>query len=706
MEEPFRQTFWGIGQAGAFVYAFMTVMAIVLAYGLFQRIRLWRLGRPENRLDNPGARIRDFTLFGIGQGRVVQDRYVAVLHLMIFWGFMLLVYGTVMDLVQYWIERFGGPFYYKGMLYLVSSLVVDIGGLMTLVGVALAALRRWFPHPAKLSYKPDDWYALGMLFVVSASGFLLEGPRLAATELQTNPEWALWSPVGLLVALPMQGWTQQQLLSFYGVVWFGHVILAFYYLAYLLYSKMSHVFWSPLNIFLRSSKPKGALQPIPDIESAETYGAARLSDLTWKQLLDFEACTSCGRCQEQCPAWMTGKALSPKKLILDLREYAKTYGPAQVDALANGSTGGTAAAAPIPDMVHDVVTDEVLWACTTCRACMEACPVFIEHIPTIIDMRRSLVMNEGSISEYGQQALQSLERRGHPWRGTQLGRMDWAEGLDVPLIQERQDVDYLFWVGCTGALVDRSARISQSLVRVMQRAGVSFAVLGEEETCTGDPARRLGNEYLFQMQATSVIETLQKYNVRKVVTHCPHCFNTIRNEYPQFGGHFEVIHHSQLLADLVRSGKLSMAGAAGMTVSFHDSCYLGRHNDIYDAPRQVLKALPMVTTREMERNRNRGLCCGAGGGQIFLGEESGKRVNIERTEEFLRTGAEVVATSCPFCIQMFEDGIRTTGHEETRRALDIAELLDLASAPQPEERAPVPGPAPEPAREGDPVPAG
>ena len=334
----------------------------------------------------------------------------------------------------------------------------------------------------------------------------------------------------------------------------------------------------------------------------------------------------------------------------------------------------------MPDMVHDVVSDEVLWQCTTCRACMDACPVYIEHIPTIIDMRRSLVMNEGSISESGEQALRSVETRGHPWRGSQAARMDWADGLGVPLMSENPDVDYLFWVGCTGALVDRSAKISQSLVRILQRAGVSFAVLGEEETCTGDPARRMGNEYLFEVQAKKVIETLNRYRPKKIVTHCPHCFNTFKNEYSALGGEYEVIHHSELISDLVQNGRLDLAGSGSRKISLHDSCYLGRHNGIFDQPRSVLKALPMVETVEMKRSKEKALCCGAGGGQVFLGEEQGKRVNVERTEEFLATGADTVATACPFCIQMFDDGLRNAGMADEKQVKDIAELVDEASS--------------------------
>jgi Fe-S oxidoreductase len=326
-------------------------------------------------------------------------------------------------------------------------------------------------------------------------------------------------------------------------------------------------------------------------------------------------------------------------------------------------------------MIGDVITEDVLWSCTTCGACEEHCPVSIAHIDTIVDMRRNLVLEQGRIPETSESALRSLEQRGHPWRGTQETRTNWTTDLDIPTVADNPEAEYLFWVGCTGALVDRNIEITRAVAKILRAAGVSFAILGEEETCTGDPARRLGNEYLFQMLAQQNIETLNNYHIRKIVTHCPHCFNTLKNEYPQFGGRFEVIHHSQLIAQLLQEGRITPAKALSDKVTFHDACYLGRHNDVFAEPRQVLQAIPGVQLQEMRWNQRKGLCCGAGGGHAFMEVHIGRRVNHIRTEQAMETGAAVVATGCPFCVQMFEDGIKAKGVEETLRVRDIAELL-------------------------------
>ncbi|HEY7495453.1 MAG TPA: (Fe-S)-binding protein, partial [Candidatus Tectomicrobia bacterium] len=326
-------------------------------------------------------------------------------------------------------------------------------------------------------------------------------------------------------------------------------------------------------------------------------------------------------------------------------------------------------------MIGDIITEDVLWSCTTCRACEENCPVSIEHVDTIVDMRRNLVLEQGRMPDTAEAALRSLEQRGHPWRGTQETRTGWTTGLDVPTLADNPEAEYLFWVGCTGALVDRNIQVTRALAKVLRAAGVSFAILGDEETCTGDPARRLGNEYLYQMLAQQNIETLKTYQVRKIVTHCPHCFNTLKNEYPQFGGQFEVLHHSQLIAQLLQEGRLTPTQALTEKVTFHDACYLGRHNDVFAEPRQVLQAIPGVQMQEMRCNQRKGLCCGAGGGHAFMEVNIGRRVNHIRTEQAIETGAAVVATGCPFCMQMFEDGIKAKGAEETMRVRDLAELI-------------------------------
>jgi Fe-S oxidoreductase len=408
------------------------------------------------------------------------------------------------------------------------------------------------------------------------------------------------------------------------------------------------------------------------MEAAETFGVDRIQNFTWKHLLDLDACTRCGRCQDSCPAYLSGKPLSPKKVIQDLRGHLLERAPALLKRKAETENPGDNGRA----MIGEVVAEDEIWNCTTCYACQEVCPVYIEPMVKLIEMRRNLVMEQASIPETGEGALKCLEARGHPWRGTIMSRTDWAEGLEVKTLADVGDVDVLFWVGCTEALEERSTRVAQATSRILQMAGVNFGILGTEELCCGDPARRLGNEYLFQIQAQQNIEILNNYGIKKIVTGCPHCYNTLKHEYPQFGGDFDVLHHTELIAGLIEEGKLQGIKEMNGVVTYHDSCYLGRYNAIFDAPRQILQRLNGVKLVEMERNLEYGFCCGAGGGHLWLEEQkTGQRINEMRTEQALSTQAEVIATACPYCLQMFEDGIQTKGAGESVRAMDIAELV-------------------------------
>jgi Fe-S oxidoreductase len=373
-----------------------------------------------------------------------------------------------------------------------------------------------------------------------------------------------------------------------------------------------------------------------------------------------------GRCQDNCPAYLSGKKLSPKKVILDLRTDLYEIYPIPFV---------TKPKEPRKDMISEVITEEVVCDCTTCRACQEACPVYIEHIQKIVDMRRNLVLEKAQIPETGEAALKCIETRGHSCRGTTLTRLDWSSGLDIKALAEDRDVDLVYFVGCASALEERSSKVAIAFAKILKAAGVKFGILGTEETCCGEPSRRLGNEYLFQMQATKNIELLKNYNVKKIVVTCPHCFNTIKNEYPQFGGEFEVIHHSQFIAELLKGGKIKPAFMDGQKLTYHDSCYLGRHNDVYDQPRHILKSISKSKLLEMERSRARGFCCGGGGGRYWMEEKVGKRISEMRIEQVIETGADIVATACPYCLQMFEDAIKAKAAEESLVSRDIAELL-------------------------------
>jgi Fe-S oxidoreductase len=442
----------------------------------------------------------------------------------------------------------------------------------------------------------------------------------------------------------------------------------------IVFTKLDHLFFAPINAYLLRRDAPGRLATIENIEEREVFGVGQIQDFTWKQLFELDACVRCGRCTAVCPANIAGQPLSPMHLIQDLKSHLADVGPAVQRA---GHEGGDVRAASPVAMVGEVIQDETLWACRTCGACVQECPVLIEHVPTIVDMRRYLVMDEARVPATAQAALENIEVRGHPWRGTALERTTWMEGLgDVPIFDGTQE--YLYWVGCSGSLVERNLPVTKSVFRLLREAGTSFGVLGQEETCNGDPARRLGNEYLFQILAQQLVETFREKNVQRVITNCPHCFNTFKNEYPQFEGNFEVLHHSEFLAQALGDGSLTAKHEVETNVTYHDSCYMGRLNGVYEAPREILAFIPGTEVTEMDRSRSRGLCCGAGGGNMWQEEVGERRVNHVRSEEAIATGADEVISNCPFCIQMFDDGVPAVEPEEEGRIrpFDIAELLE------------------------------
>jgi Fe-S oxidoreductase len=453
------------------------------------------------------------------------------------------------------------------------------------------------------------------------------------------------------------------------VAWWMHVLTVLAFAAYLPQSKHLHIVTTLPNVFFRKQTPRGQLSLIEDIENKETFGAASIRDFSWKQLLDGYTCTECGRCSDNCPALATGKPLDPQKIVLDIRDQLLAEGSALIQDAKDQ-------AKPPAHWVES--KPEELWACTTCAACVEACPVTIEHIDKIVDMRRHLTLMEGSAPPEAQRAMTNIERAGNPWGEPRETRGDWAKDLGVPTFAEKPDAEYLYFVGCAASVDRRNQKVARSLVQVLRAAGVSFAILASEETCNGDPARRIGNEYLWQTQAQQNIETFKKYGVRKVIASCPHCFNTIANEYPQLGGNYEVIHALQLVDRLIADGKLRVGRGMAEAVAYHDPCYLGRHNGIYDQPRAVLDAIPGVQRVEIEpHNRERGFCCGAGGGRMWMEEKVGQRVNHRRIEQLLaiNSGATKVASGCPFCLIMLEEGVGAKGVQDVIRPVDVLELV-------------------------------
>ena len=663
---------------GVFLALFVTqTLAGYLAY---RRVfHLIRQGRSVPRFDHPWQRFTGALGIVLAQRKVLQrvgsldarSRTIDLAglgHAFVFWGFLSFS-------LSYAIFIFGGSLWHPlGETLLTAtgvkiySIYLDLYAALILVVMAWALVRRWAARPFRLSF--DLTRSLDSIIVVSLTAALMVATLLVhgfyVAAAGTGPEAGVILGGILGRAFSAMGLSAGAAVALHASFWWLHLGIILGFGIYVPTSKHIHMIGAPLNAYFRSLEPRGTLAPI-DLENAERFGAGRVQDFTWKQLLDGYACAVCGRCTDACPANTTGKILSPMHIVENLKEHMLTIGhqgprdPEHVE--------------PNPIIDH-AIPEQAIWDCVSCGACMEECPVVVEHIPTIMDLRRNLVLEESKIPETGMNALLSMEQRGHPWRGTQYSRTDWAEGLNVPTLAEKPDAEILFWVGCTAALEQRSQGTARSMVKVLKSAGVDFAILGDEETCTGDPARRMGNEYLFQMLAGQNIETLNGYNVKKIVTICPHCFNTMRNEYPQFGGEYEVLHYSQFVDELIQQGRIKPIKMMNVSMAYHDSCFLGRHNGIYDQPRNIARSIPGLRLVEMSpRCRERGFCCGAGGGHMWIEESQGERINHVRTDHFLETDADTVGVSCPFCLQMMTEGIQAKGKAGDKEAKDVLEIL-------------------------------
>jgi Fe-S oxidoreductase/nitrate reductase gamma subunit len=677
---PTREIYWNV-EGGGWIYLLAALAGVAFALGLLRHARRWRLGGPAARLDRVWERLRGVAAEALAQRRLRGVRVPGGAHLVLSASFVALFVASLLISVQEW----SGWRFLQGPFYLGYSLASDLAGLAGLAAMGVFAWRRAVARPTHLRTARGDWLALGFLFLLYVQGFGLEGARIAVTEL--GQPLAHWSPGGWLAAHALAGIAPGTLRALHRAGWWLHAGSAFAFLGWIAYSKLDHLVYAPANVFLRNLGSSGTLAH-PDIEATleadpdalATLGVGRVDGFSWKDLLDLDACTQCGRCEAVCPASLSGGVLSPRKLILDLETHRDAVGPALAAARAAGDGAALAALPPLvgdgaPGTAPPAVLDAELWGCRTCGACQHACPVHIEHVPKIVDMRRHLVMTESRLGEEAQQMLRSLEDRGHPWRGSSLDREAWLQDLDPKLLRRGERAEWLLWVGCTGALVDRNVQVTRALVRVLQAAGVDFAVLGSEERCTGDPARRVGDELTFQACARANVETLAGYGVERVITSCAHCFHSFRNEYTAFGARFEVRHHSELLAELIAAGRLPLARRAGR-VTFHDPCYLGRHNGVFDAPRAVLGAVAADgAPAELPRSRGESLCCGAGGGHAWLADPAPRRPSHLRFAEVQASGADTVAVGCPFCLQMLEDARNALDPERRVRTADLAELV-------------------------------
>ncbi|MCL0043219.1 heterodisulfide reductase-related iron-sulfur binding cluster [Dehalococcoidia bacterium] len=694
VEDPLRMIMLAL-VAFTFVYLFIKVR---------ERIRIWNMGTPMTEQATLVDRAKIFLPLlaaEIGtQRKFFSDPYAGFMHFSLFWGIIILLIATTVVFIEEIFLLGLGIHFPPNNYFLYTSLIWDFGGFLALTGVLMAIFRRTVIKKPHSDSTMDDRLILSVLLFQILSGFALEGLRqLGPVELHGkiireffDTDWSIWSPGGYAWAslFNLFNMSDMTLKVTHFVLWWVHAIVNALIPVYavLRFSKFVHVALGPTDLFFRNLRSRGTLYPIPNIEEAETFGAGKIEDFSWKQLMQTDACTRCARCTDVCPANSTGKVLSPMMIVQKVRSQMNEYGQ---EVIAAGGDTSKVPQETIKVPAGEVVSEEELWDCVTCGACMEACPVFIEHIPMIVDMRRNLVMEQGSLPQSAETALRSIETRGNPGFGTTHGRADWTEGLEVPIAAEvgTENIDVLFWVGCAGSLEDRSIRVAQSVTKIMQKAGVKFAILGNEETCTGDPARRLGNEYLFQLQAMQNIETFNAYNIKKIVTMCPHCFNSIGNEYPLIKDEngvalmkdqVEVVHHSQFLNELLSTGQVKINQDRDTDIgiaTYHDPCYLGRHNGVYDPPREALiSVIGNDQFTEMEPHRNKAFCCGAGGGHYWFEETEGtEKIPSRRTSHAIDSGAKTIGTACPYCTQMFELGIKTHDKEEEMQVLDLSEMI-------------------------------
>ncbi len=638
--------------------------ACLRLYGIISK------GRKENRLDNIPERIKLSVILVLGQKKLFKYTLRGFMHAFIFWGFIALQIKTMEVLARGFYSLFSLPVISTNAF----ADMQDFFGLLVLVGVAIALYNRMILRPPGIkAHGRDAEIIIALIVGIVFTMFLADG---AFSEIAG--EKASFAAAFTANILKSIGFSKGAFIPVYEISFWIHVAIILGFLVYLPNSKHMHILTAAPNAFLQSLQPRGALTKIDEletkIENEQAVGAGKLEELTWKQLFDTLSCTECGRCQDNCPAYNTGKPLSPKKLILDLKEFmfesaGKTNGGGNGAAAGGKGEGGKKA----KSLIYDAITEDVLWACTSCRACVEQCPVNIEHVQTIIDMRRSLVLMEGNFPAEAQKTLRNIENQSNPWGIGQSERGAWAKDLNVRLMRDAKEVDVLFWVGCAGAYDERNKKVAAAMVNLMREAGVDFAILGNEESCTGDSARRIGNEFLFQLLAQGNVETFGKYKFNRIVTFCPHCFNTIANEYPQFGGNYKVIHHTQLLSELVAAGKLAPKKEINETMTFHDSCYLGRYNDVYDEPRNILTSIKGVQLKEMERSRTKSFCCGAGGGRMWMEEKIGTRVNFNRFEEAEKLNPQTLASACPFCLTMTSEA--SSAKENKIATRDVAEIL-------------------------------
>lgn len=629
--------------------------------------------KTDNRFDKIGTRLLNVLIYAFGQKKLFRFPLAGILHSIIFWGFILFIFAVVEALIQGFYPLFS--YESTGIFFSVVTIVGDIFGMLIILSVFAALYRRVIFKVPRLEIgkagKLDALIILTLIFLVCLSMFGQNTALIAQHNFVLQPNEL--RPISYYLSKFIYSSNTSSAGMVYEVFWWMHIVVVLGFLNYLPYSKHLHVLTSIPNTFFTNLEPvRNTLKPIDlEDENLETFGVADIEDLSWKQILDGYSCTECGRCDTVCPAVIVGKSLSPRDIIVQIRKRTKDKAPLLANGIENEEVMNKT-------LVHDYIPDLNLWQCTTCMACVQECPVMIEHVDSIVDMRRDLVLTEAKFPSNLNNVFKSIETNFTPWAFNPADRANWAEGMNIKTMAQDPNGEILFWVGCAGSYDARYQKVTKAFAKLMQKGNIDFRILGTEEKCNGDTARRLGNEYLAQTMMKENIEKLNNYNVKKIVTACPHCFHSLKNEYKQFGGNFEVVHHTEFIDEMLSESKLEMNNNGDKTaidVTYHDSCYLGRYNNIYDSPRNSLGKVEKINYIEMKRSKTRGLCCGAGGGRMFLEDEEGGRINIERTKEALETGADTIASACPFCMTMLTDGVKHFEKSEEVEVKDIAEII-------------------------------
>jgi len=703
---------WGESKKGAFylngllwvnLIAFLAVTAYAISlfvYVVKTRIEFIKLGKKVEFDNNVKERLQKIWINVFGQKKLLKDKKSGAIHVMFFYGFILVQFGAL-DFI--WKGLVPGSHLPLGPLYAGFTFFQEIVTLMILVAVVWAFHRRYVEKLVRL--KRNFKSGLVLLFIGGLMVSVLLGNGMGIIWHGEDPSWT--EPVASLISLIFSGINETASIVIFYIAWWAHLLFLLTFLVYVPQSKHAHLIAGPANVYFNRLDKPGKLKKVDfEDESQETFGVGKIEDFTQHQMIDFYACVECGRCTNMCPATGTGKMLSPMDLIVKMRDHLTFHGASvtskqpwvptfafantkgnQIALAAQGQGAQEMAAAAVynPSLIGDVITEEEIWACTTCRNCEDQCPVMNEHVDKIIDLRRYLVLTEGKMDADAQRAMTNIERQGNPWGLNRKERENWREvreDVHIPTVKEMnkagEEFEYLFWVGSMGSFDNRSQKIALSFAKLLNEAGVKFAILGNKEKNSGDTPRRLGNEFLFQELAAKNIEEFEKAEVKKIVTIDPHAYNIFKNEYPDFGLEAEVFHHTEVLYQLVRDGRLVPKHAVNEKITFHDSCYLGRYNDVYDPPREILKSIPGVQLVEMERNREKGMCCGAGGGLMWMEEETGHRINVSRTEQALAVNPSVISSGCPYCLTMLSDGTKAKEVEEKVATYDVAELLEKA----------------------------